>query len=164
MATRQSNIATKVSFDLTGLGTLGSGVGWFSNKITLVSSNLAPDKIIIYYKIACGSVTQGNTFEFYLIRQDDSGTLLDGGVALTSAGQLSSSVTFSTNVTASVVRDQLQALAAQVMSVSTSGTVYEGSFVINDPGPIFALYLYNNTGAALTAASLEYATVTDSIA
>ena len=164
MATRQANIATKVAFDLTSLSTLANGAGWFSNKITLVSSNLAPDKLIVYYKITCGAVTAGNTFEFYLIRSDDAGTLVDGGVALTGAGQASGAVTFLTNITATNVRDQLQFLAAQPMSVATTGSVYDGSFVVNDPGPAFALYLYNGTGAALTAASLEYATVTDSIA
>jgi hypothetical protein len=163
MSVRKSKFSANTSMDNTALTSLANGAGWLGPKVTLVDgSNLADDEILVHVAITCGAVTVGNTFELYLIKGDPAGSNFDAGFAPGATG--TGTLGLPTNATASSVRDQLQYVGAIPMSVTTSGSVYKFSFWIPNPGPTCALYAYNNTGAALSAATISYETVDDNIA
>ena len=166
MSIRQVQYGTTTSFDLTGLSSLSNGIGWISNKISIGSGAplVGPDKLKITFKFAMGVVTQGQPVEFCWIEQDGGGYVTAANLTLTAAGQLTSTGgVLPTNMTASYLRDQLRQISLQNMSVSTTGTVYAGTFDVWSPGPAGALYVYDNSGGNLSAASLYYTTVIDII-
>jgi hypothetical protein len=84
--------------------------------------------------------------------------------AYTSGGTATVLATLQANATAALQGDQLTALAAEPVSVTNTGYVYNGSFIITDPGPYWALYVVNSSGASLLGAAITVMPITDSIA
>src|ERR1019366_5581153 len=82
----------------------------------------------------------------------------------TSGGTATVLATLQANATAALQGDQLTALAAEPVSVTNTGYVYNGSFIITDPGPYWALYVVNSSGASLLGAAITVMPITDSIA
>lgn len=96
--------------------------------------------LIIYYKITLG--TSPNTFSpvyFYLIRDDNDGTNhRDYG-----AGASDAALTFGAEAYPHFV--------AGSGSSATTGTVLQGSFVVNRPGAKWGIAVLQTTGAALNS-------------
>ena|ERR1019366_502529 len=84
--------------------------------------------------------------------------------AYTSGGTATVLATLQANATAALQADQLQALTPQPVSVTSTGYVYNGSIIITDPGPYWALYVVNSSGASLLGAAITVMPITDSIA
>lgn len=114
------------------------------------NSTLRARAVLIYAKIKLGtSPTSNKGVFFYLIRDDgvtnfrtDNAGASDAAITIKNARQVGALATGS--------------------SAATGDTLY-GSFLIEDPGPKWALAVYNDTGATLDATagnhSIEYVSV-----
>lgn len=158
----QDKYTANASMDVTGLTTLSNGAGWLGPKITMVDGSRIADKaVLLHISVTLGTVTVGNMLEVYLVKGDPAGANFDYGASPGANG--TTTLGLPTNATAATVRSQLQWLGGGVVEVTTTGSVLKFSILIDRPGPTWALYIYNNTGAALSAASISYETIQEYI-
>ncbi len=136
---------TSLTCTLASLASSTAGVG---RQTTLVdNSSNKFQRVHIYFKVTTGtSPTANKSIQFYLLKFDagSSATLATDAAGATDAGL--------TVVTA----DQVYA----VPTSNGSNTAYVGTFVVDNPGPGWALCIVHDTAVALHATggnhSLEY--------
>lgn len=127
---------TALTVTLAGLASSSSYVGRQSDVVD--NSTARFGKVLVYYKIKQGaSPTSARAIYFFLIRDDGSGSPIrtDGAGASDAAW---------TAITARQVH-----AAPNKPSGAATGDVIQGSFVITDPGPKWALGVAHDTGVTL---------------
>lgn len=161
MATISRVLGTRTAFTIT-VASLANAAGRVSTQVDLCdANNLAPQSLIVQVKLTSGgsAPTAGTTYQLYWARGEDATSgHIDGGLAATDTGYTSGSSPF----TAAQLRDQLQFVGAIPVTAGTA-TTYRATFVIPDPGPRGSLYLFNDTGQAMSSTggdhSAHYQTV-----
>ena len=125
----------------------------------IANASPAAPRVLVHYRIKmnASAPAANGTIQFLLARYD--GTIRDHS----DIGTMTA--TGSTTTAAAVIRAvaNLQLLKSEVVD-ATAAAVYEGSFIIEDPGTSWQLLIYNGTSQAFNATSsphlVEYQTIT----
>lgn len=146
----KSKFGTPTALTIT-LASLANAAGRAS---TLVDNTTAKaGKVLIEVMVKSnGTPTAGRTYDVYLIRSDNDGT------AHVSDGFAGSDAAF-TPVNAKPI--------GSIRCAGSASEVSYGEFIVRDPGPKFAVAVYNNSGQALTATGgdhrVRYMNITDEV-
>lgn len=129
----------------------GSAVSTYQGSAGATSAITGPMQLRVYFNLMTGTTpTQGGMIVFYLLQWDTnaSGLVTDGASA--NGGAF-------TPVFAPIIHT--------VAVTSVSNVAYKGSFVIKNPGPLWAIGIGNFTGSTLngTAGNFSAYYVTESI-
>ena len=127
--------ATSLTITLAGLASSTSGAGRQSTAVDNTSTGYRD--VVVYYKLTLGTSPTAGNVTFYLIRRE-----LTNGLADDAAGASDAAIT--------VLNAPYVGVATTLASPAT-GNVLEGSFVVSNPGPNWALAVVNSTGVALSA-------------
>jgi len=148
-------VATAVAFTitLTSLASSVVGVGRQSTMLVNIASSEGAQHARVYYSVTTGvatpttPITPYSTITFYLLQGDAAAP----NIVTDAAGASDAGFTV---VNAPLVHS-IQ-VSPQINGVS--GTNYQGSFIIKNPGPYWGIAVVNSTGVALsgTNGSIKY--------
>ena len=125
-----------LTITIASLASSTTGVGQQSDVVDNTTNRFG--KILLYARIRVGTTPTANrTIRFYLIRVDDNGTphRTDGAGASDAAFTVKNAIPIGTIF----------------VDVTTSNLDYYGEFVINDPGPKWAIAIVHDTGVNLNS-------------
>lgn len=144
MPSLRRKYGTRTAITIT-LASLANAAARVSNQVDVTGSDIGPLKIKLEVKVKTGgsAPTAGSTVQVFIVRGEDATGFVDGGLAATDTSYTSGSTP-----TAAQIRDQLVFVGAIVVTSATA-TTYQRSFIVDDPGPRFSVYIFNDTGQTL---------------
>lgn len=126
---------SSTAFNIT-IASVGSSTSQAGQQSDFVDNSTSKNmNMIVYYKFMQGTTPTGNrALYIYLLRGDKSGTAHRDGGASSSAGALT------------LGPDLVPIFIAANKASPSTGDVLQGSFVVEKPGPEFAIAFYHDTG------------------
>lgn len=146
MAAIRKKLGSRTAFTIS-LASLANVAARVSDQVDFVASGVVPQGLLVQLKLKTATApTAGTTLQVYWARGEDATGFIDGSLAATDTGYTSGSSPF----TAAQLRDQLQFVGA-IPVIATGSLTYQSTFILSDPGPRGSLYIFNDTGQALSA-------------
>lgn len=150
MAKAQNIFGVGQTFAIT-LTSLANQAGRIGSQVDFTDTDLkAPQAIMVFshFKTGSSAPTAGKSIQFYWARGDEASPAhVDAGFGTSDASV--------TGYAATASRDQMQFVGAQVLTAIPDQNYYS-SFIVYTPGPRGSLYVFNDSGQALSSTAGDF--------